>query len=350
MKKFITTALYASIILIMAGCAKHVSTGPNEANERYFDAWMKVNHPTAKPSGLGIYVLNEKKGSGQSQAEVKENGYAYLSYKISSLSGEISSYTDKETAKQLGDYDTTTYYGPKFNSTIPGTSPAGFLEGLVGMKIGDSKKFIVPSWLMNFSVYDTEEEYLSPDEEGYKASNYESTIYEITVEDYTEDIEKWQRGRIGRYFAENTDVFGNMTANDTIKGHGGFYYKQIQAPADTASFKTDTTIYINYTGRLLNGLVFDTTIERIAKDNGLYSPDKDYKPVSVKWGEKSGDLTMSGSSVISGFSLTLWQMRSMEKGIGIFTSDYGYGNTGSGSSIPGFSPLIFEIEIVSKPE
>ena len=353
MKRFIAAALYTALVFAMTGCAKHETTGPNEANKRYFDAWMKVNHPDVNPSGLGIYVLEDKKaGNNGNSVEVGDNGYALLDYKVTSLAGEISSYTSKETAKQLGTYDTTAFYGPKFTSTAWGTSPAGVLDAIIGMKAGDYKKFIVPSWLMNYSSYETEGEYLNPNDEGYNASNYENAIYEIKVVDYTEDIDQWQRNKIGDYFAENREIFGNMTAKDTIPDYGGFYYKQLKAPADTASFSTDTTIYINYTGKLLGGLIFDTTIERVAKDNGLYSPDKTYGPVSIKWGEKFSDITMgsSGSTVINGFSLTLWQMKAMEKGIGIFTSYYGYGNTGTGESIPGFTPLIFEIEIVPKPE
>ena len=56
------------------------------------------------------------------------------------------------------------------------------------------------------------------------------------------------------------------------------------------------------------------------------------------------------SAVIGGFALTLAQMHPMEKGIGVFTSDYGYSYSGSGSSIPPYASLIFEIEIVAKPE
>jgi FKBP-type peptidyl-prolyl cis-trans isomerase len=40
----------------------------------------------------------------------------------------------------------------------------------------------------------------------------------------------------------------------------------------------------------------------------------------------------------------------MEKGMGVFYSPLGYSFNGSGSSIPGYAPLIFEIEIVAKPK
>ena len=343
MKRITVSLILAVAAIVISGCAKHAPAGANEANKRYFDAWMHLNHPDLKPTGLGIYVLEDEPGTGD---EVKVDGYVKLDFVTTDLEGNISSYTDAETAKQLGTYSTSKFYGAKFQSTIEGALPAGLAEALIGMKVGGHKKVIIPSWLMNYSVYDTAEEYLA------EAATTETTIYDFTIREFTPDITEWEIGQIGEYFKNHTDVFGNMTAADSLDGYTGFYYKSLKPATDTTAFKKDSTIYINYTGKLLDGTVFDTTDELTAKQNGVWSSSKTYAPVSIKWGETYSEITMgsSGSSVIPGFSLTLWQMRAFEKGVGVFTSGYGYGASGSGDNIPGYSPVVFEIEIVAKPE
>jgi FKBP-type peptidyl-prolyl cis-trans isomerase len=351
MKKIFSAILYTSAALVLASCAKTVQPGPNDANKRFLEAWMQVNHPGITPTELGVYVLEAEAGEG---AVVGKDGFAVVDYVISDLDGNISSYTNKETAKQLGKYDTTAYYGSRIWNTTEGTIAAGVSEILVGMKVGGRKKAIIPSWLMTYKVYDNIEDYFTPPQEKDKDKNsgtstttsYENAVYDFTVRDFTTDIAGWEIKKIGNYFAQNPSL--DMTVADSLQL--GFYYKQLAAPTDTTSFAKDSTIYINYTGRLLNGLVFDTTDERIAKDNGLYSASKEYAPVSVKWAEKAEDIKLGGSSVIPGFALTLWQMRSFEKGVGIFYSSLGYSYSGSGASIPGYAPLIFEIEIVAKPK
>lgn len=344
MRKTLTAILYITAVMTMASCAKQAESGPNDGNKRFFDAWIMMNHPDAEPTELGVYILpGDVTGTGK---EVEADGYVVAEYTITDLDGKISSYTNKTTAKQLGEYDTTSYYGAKVLTTLKGNITAGLADALIGMKVGGHRKFIIPSWLMSYKEYSTEEEYLDA------SSSYASTIYDITVKDFTEDIYEWQTDRIGEYFAANTDIFGAMTVKDTVKDQAGMYYKQLKAPVSTKEFPADTTIYINYTGKLLNGLVFDTTDEKVAKDNGLYSSGKEYKPVRINWGESFSEITMGSgeSSVIKGFALTLWQMKAMEKGVGVFRSDSGYGSSGSGSSIPGYAPLVFEIEIVAKPE
>lgn len=359
MKKIFSTTAYIAVMLAVLSCAKTEKVGPNDAYQRYFESWMQVNHPDATASGLGIYIIEDTPGSG---AEVGEEGFVFVEYKTTDLEGNISSYTDAKTAKQLGEYDQTAYYGPKFWTMTKTTLPAGVRDAILGTKVGTTRTVIIPSWLMSYKSYATEEDYLDPPlkkDEEYDASSFKNTIYQISIKDYTEDMNQWQIDSIGRFFSNRDvmidgrpadDVFAQMTAKDSTSL--GFYYKQLKAPTSTETFKKDTTIYINYVGKLLNGLVFDTNIERVAKDHNLYSASKKYEPMRINWGEKESDLTMGSdkSSMISGFAKTLWQMKDMEKGVGVFYSNLGYSYSGSGASIPGYSPLIFEIELVAKPE
>ena len=344
MKKILSAILYTAAAVAIVGCAKEVSVGSNDANKRFFDAWIHVNHPTVTPTDLGVYVLEETEGNG---ATVEKDGFAMVDCVIKDLEGNIIDYTDKETAKQLGQYDTAYYYGPKVWTTTEGTIQAGIADILLGMKVGGSKKAAIPGWLLTFKVYDNIEHYLNPPKDELTTStSYDNAIYEFTVKDFAENINDYQIGQIADYLKANPQL--GLTAKDSLQL--GFYYKELEAPQTLDSLKSDTTVYVNYTGQLLNGLVFDTTNERVAKDNGIYSSSKEYKPVPVKWASEYTDIKLDGSSIIKGFALTLWQMQAAEKGVGIFFSDLGYSYSGSGKSIPAYAPLVFEIELVAKPE
>ena len=354
MKKTFKNAVYIAAAFIFAGCAKTVEPGLYEPDKRYLDAWLYLNYPEAEASGLGIYILDAKDGNG---VEVKDEGFALVHYRSTDLEGNITSHTDAEAARQLGTYDTTSYYGPKFLTTYATTVQAGVRDALLGMHAGGYKKALVPSWLMTAKEFSSAKDYLDYHDSD-NSTSYTPAIYEFEVVDFTDNVTEWQIDSIGRFFSNNSlkidgkiagDVFNGMAAKDSVSY--GFYYKQLSAPVSTKEFAKDTTVYINYTGKLLNGLIFDTTIEKVAKENGLYSESKTYEPVRINWGEKSTDITMgsSSSSIINGFALTLWQMKAMEKGVGVFCSDHGYGYSGSGSSIPGYASLIFEIELVENP-
>ncbi|AKB17848.1 MULTISPECIES: peptidylprolyl isomerase [unclassified Methanosarcina] len=52
--------------------------------------------------------------------------------------------------------------------------------------------------------------------------------------------------------------------------------------------KTGNTIQVDYTGKLKDGTVFDTSIEEIAKEAGIYTEQKNYVPLTFKVG--SGQL------------------------------------------------------------
>lgn len=359
MNKVLSFATLAVTALFLGSCAKHTYTGPNDADKRYLEAWLQVNNIDVEPSGRGIYVLEDEAGNG---AEVKKDGYIFIEYTTTDIDGNVKSYTNKEIAQQLGTYNPSYYYGPEITTSFSGNIYAGFSDMLMGMKVGGHKKAIIPSWLLSYKDYDTESKYLD------QTTGLSTLVYDVRVKDFTTDINQWEIDSIGRFFSNGQVLIDGiaadrifvrndgtvMTANDSVSK--GFYYKQLVPPSSKEAFQSDTTIYINYTGRLLNGQVFDTTIEDVAKDHNIYSSSKSYAPVQINWpntkeNEGHDKITMgtSESSLVGGFTKTLWQMKAMEKGMGVFYSELGYTYTGSGQLIPAYSPLIFEIEIVENP-
>jgi FKBP-type peptidyl-prolyl cis-trans isomerase len=345
MKKVILYLSVASAVLFAAGCAKNVSEGPNTAQERFFNAWISTHHPDAEKAGRGIYILSTE--ASEYGAAVSNDGFAILKYKTTDLSGNITSYTDTTTAEQLGKFSHTTYYGPQVLTTTAETIRAGVFDGINGLRVGSRRTFVVPAWLMSYKNYGTEAEYLS------QASENSNTIYDVEVVDFTTNINDWQFSQIARNVSRKdfyNGIFEGTAMEDSTAY--GLYYKEIKKVAGKKEFPSDTTIYINYTGSLLNGLVFDTTIENVAKDHGLYSSGKSYEPSSVQWAEKYTDIKLGGNTVIEGFARTLWQMSGSAPGtkvVGVFYSGIGYGYSGSGS-IPAYAPLVFEIEIVEAPK
>ncbi len=352
----------ALMAVLGCACAKKVSEGVYDDERRYLTAWLKYadlsevgisilrNAETQLPDtiGRGVYLLNETKTSDPDALKATKDGYAMISYTARTLSLDISEYSEKSTAQQIGEYNEPYYYGPHTVSIMPTENYAGLIDAIAGMSVGDTRTVLIPKWLMTSSDYATEAEYLQ------NSNSNSNMIYEITLKDFTADIKAKQTADILDYIENNVigkmaDSKGNfITKVDTLCE--GLYFIPLTDTTGHSTFPSDTTVYINYTGRRLDGQAFDTTIEKTAKDEGLYSSSTTYSAKEVTWGESYSEITMSSSSLITGFSRTLWAMNPMGKAIAIFTSDYGYGSSGSGSAIPGYAPLIFEIELVEEPE
>lgn len=334
MKK--TLILLAGAAILFSGCAKQTETSVNDSAIKLFESWIRINHPTAQKTQLGSYVIESEDGDG---AVINGQNFLRIDYTIRGLDGTISTTTDVKLKQQLGDYSKTSFYGPEIMDFTGSSLYVGMEEVMKGKHIGMHVKAAIPGWLITSEKYATEKEYQD------KVTGNTSGVYDIKVIDAFDDVVKWEIDSLSRYISRN---YGINPADSVKKGM--YYFREKTTSRPDSTFAKDAKVYVKYIGRLLNGLVFDTNIADTAKFYGIYNSSSKYEPTLINWGEKYTDLTMtsSASSMITGFSYTLFQMKPYEKGRAIFYSGWGYGASGSGKAIPAYSPLIFDFELVDK--
>jgi FKBP-type peptidyl-prolyl cis-trans isomerase FkpA len=98
------------------------------------------------------------------------------------------------------------------------------------------------------------------------------------------------------------------------------------------------SVWVNYTGKLLNGKVFDSSVASVAQASGLSQPGRNYEPIALKVG---------AGQVIPGWDEGLLLLNEGSKATFIIPYNLAYGERGTpDGSIPPFSSLVFDVELV----
>lgn len=97
------------------------------------------------------------------------------------------------------------------------------------------------------------------------------------------------------------------------------------------------TVQVNYTGRLLSGKIFDTSIQDSAKKAKMADPMRKYEPIKFPVGT---------SQVIRGWDEALLLMPKGSVAKLVIPSGLGYGEQGMGP-IPPFATLVFDVELLN---
>ena len=200
-----------------------------------------------------------------------------------------------------------------------------FMEGIAMMHIGDSASFIVniDSTFMNvFRVPELPDEFNSTDvmrfdikvNDFYPKSEYKAKMIEAVKKRYPEET--------ARIHAELQDYFiqNNIVATPT---ESGLYYVMTQEGNGEMPEKGDN-VKVHYTGKLIDGTVFDSSIER-------------GEPIAF---------TLGVGQVIQGWDEGIMLMSKGEKGVLYIPYYLAYGDRGAGNVIPPFATLIFDVELI----
>jgi FKBP-type peptidyl-prolyl cis-trans isomerase FkpA len=137
-----------------------------------------------------------------------------------------------------------------------------------------------------------------------------------------------EAGAIDKYIADK-----KMTLITTASG---LKYIITQPSIKPKPMKGDS-VFVNYVGHTVEGKVFDTSIEAVAKASGMFNPGRPYEPIAFVVGT---------SAVIKGWDEGLLLLNEGAKATFVIPSALAYGQQGSGEMIKPFTPLVFELELV----
>lgn len=344
MKKIIPILITVAVLL--SSCAKNVSVETRALEAQALASYMEKYYSGAyEKTTMGVYVFtaDEIPGTG---AQYGSMAYIRVDYTTEDRAGRFSMSTLADVNKKNGTYSSRNYYGPQVMYCAENSLKAGVEELLTGngttlgpMKIGGTRKALIPGWLMTVSRHGSEAEYI-------KNVSGTEAVYTVTLVDTFADEEKWEKDSLARFIAANYPD----AVEDTEIG-GGWYFVVTKASTDTELLDSESTVYCYYTLRDLAGRVIDTNVEKVARDNDFYSSSSTYEPSLINWNADYTKITMTTSEtdVVDGFANAFLHLKQYEAGKAIFWSGLGYYSTGSGNLIPAYSPLCFDIELTEKP-
>lgn len=210
-------------------------------------------------------------------------------------------------------------------------------EGLLMMHKGDKATFAINA--------DSVAKFIPKMPPMYQAGANQTFYYEISLTDIVTKEELAQEqanfmeemaqrkdseaSDLAQYIADN-----HITAKPTASGLYVIVNKKGSGPA----VGKGKTVSMDYTGRLLDGTIFDSSREADARSAGKYQDGRTYEPMTYVVGQQP---------LIPGWDEGVMNQTEGSEITLIMPSSIAYGSRGAGNDIPPYSPLRFDITIVS---
>lgn len=287
-------------ILLVAASALFVAGFGSSCTE-------KSPYPGYQQAKSGMYYRYYTQNEGET-AKVGDIVEVNLSYFLMKEDGDSLIYT------------TTTLPEPAFDLVREPTFPGDLYEGFAMMHKGDSMSFIMNA----DSVF--RRQFRAPIVPGFVKPEtmlrWEVKMNDVMTE---EEFNARQMAKEEASFAEAEQALAAFLAEnaiETLPTESGLVYVCTQ-PGKGVQPQAGQNVKVHYTGKLLDGTVFDSSVER-------------GEPISFALGM---------GQVIPGWDEGIALMKKGEKGVLYIPAKLGYGGHNAGP-IPPYSNLIFEVELV----
>ena len=318
-----TTPIYFDIKLINCETMEARQKAETAKAEKFkseepgkIQAYLTKNKVTTAPSATGVYVISQNPGSGRG---IVKGDFVKFNLTVSSIEGK-KIFSTLDQGQPI-----TMEYGKPFDTK-------GFDEAIAAMKKGSKATVVVPS-AMGFGPQGKKDmngqDIISP---------YSPVVYDIEVLDLKtksenekaiKDEEAARKKAAAEGLAKEPSLIQQYIKDNkiTVKPTAsGLYYIE-KVAGKGAKAKAGNKVKVHYTGKLLNGKVFDSSLTR--------------EPAAPF------EFTIGQGQVIPGWDEGIAMMSAGGKATLIIPSKLGYGERGSGANIPPYSPLVFDVELIS---
>ena len=260
-------------------------------NDTDIQNYLKQRNLTYQKTADGMYYsINSASGS----AAPAVSDLVTLHYKLTLLDGTF--------------VDSTSKVANQSKSIIFGVSQSMFTLPVSLMKAGDKGTFLLPSSLaFGGNTFGSVPAY----------SVIKAEVEVVSIKNQAAQISSMQT------------LYGFTASEKTTSGL--IFQKTVENPTG-AAVVSGQSVKVNYTGRLGYGYIQTDANGKVIYDS--------------KFGSGTLVFTAGAGQLIPGFEETVLKMKVGEKAKAILPYTIAYGVAGN-SSIPGYSPLYFEIEVVS---
>ena len=269
-------------------------------------------HKGFKENDIGRFYRFHEKGNGEKPEE-------------GNLVSMIMVYSDSKGNTLLDSREGGVPFVLEF---IQPEYPGDIYEAIGMMSVGDSASFIIDA--EQFFTTTAQMPMLPESIESGSHLNFDIKLLDVlTEEEYMEEqtrlAEETMRANEARAGAEEGLLQNFLTENNiTIPAReSGLIYVEREKGTGVKA-ESGKTVSVHYEGRLLDGTVFDSSLER-------------GEPIEFPLGV---------GYVIPGWDEGISLMNVGGKARLIIPSHLGYGERGAGNQIPAYSTLVFDVELV----
>jgi hypothetical protein len=356
LKKCFLPAALAMAVFTFSRCAKDPSESGQDNELQLIKSTVRIYFPTAEPieDDSSMWVIAHRRNVAGHSATPQEENYVEFGYRgelLPALRSAVYQITDSLDARRLGTFAATTHYAPIFSYYHKDYMQKALHTALGKMSKDDSITLLSASWHAFGSAGST----------GVPAST--PVIFTVTLNEIVASADS-AAGReqrmveeyVSRYNSGSGSAAKFVPATDStgapLSGIYVCYLDTVPQSDTTPRAKAGEALNLKYSGYYLrDGFLLDSNIGKDAYKAGWSVDTTSTTSTYQTYYSHTFSKALLSTTSIKAFDAALLNVAVGSKVEVVFTSDYGYGASGTATNasrpIYPYTPLRFYIWFAS---